>query len=164
MYLYPRYQQLFTTQFRMKRPIKISACACFAALLLHACHTPEEEKISECAARFVTAYFNMDFDEAAGCCTPESEKWIAFRASNITSDDLSTFNAQPHGCSVSATDVGHISDSLAVVRCTVENAVAADSLEQREGRMATRRTWTVPLVKRNGQWMVKMEAPLQNVE
>lgn len=144
--------------------MKISTCACLAALAFSACHTPEEEDISECAARFATAYFNMDFDGAAGCCTPESGKWLLFRASNITRSDLEAFNAMPHDSKVTVTDIEWTNDSSAAARCTVENAVAADSLEQREGRIAAHRKILVPLVKRGKQWRVKMEAPLQSAE
>ena len=43
-------------------------------------------------------------------------------------------------------------------------ALAPDSLEQREGRIAPRATYLIPLQKTGKKWRVRMEGPLRNAE
>lgn len=129
-----------------------------------ACSVPDGERISECAEGFASGYFNLDFDEAAGYCTPGSKKWLMFKASNITRQDIEAFNANPRDAGISVVDVELLDDSSARAWCVVENAVATDSLEQKHGRIVPRQKWIIPLVKRDKKWFVKMEAPLQNAD
>lgn len=129
-----------------------------------ACKAPEEEKAAECAERFASCYFNLDFEGASGYCTQESMKWLSFRASNITRRDIDEVNAHHLAATISVNQVELANDTSALVRCTVNNAIAADSLEQEQARMTTRQEWMIPLVKRGKRWWVRMEAPLQNAE
>lgn len=128
------------------------------------CRASDEEKISECTEDFAAGYFNLDFNAAAEHCTPESMKWLTFRGSNITSQDIEVFNAKPHATGVSVTEVKLLNDSSARVRCVVDHVVATDSIEQEQGHTVSQQQWIIPLVKRENRWLVKMEAPLQNAE
>ena len=148
----------------MRKGLWIWGCICVATHLFTACQPSEDEKITECAQDFAYAYFNMNFDQADACCTQESRKWLSFRASNITERDIEAHNTQSGVVQTGIDNIRWQNDSTVLACCLTENAVAADSLEEKQGHIAQRRKWWIPLVKRNGKWRVKMEAPLQSAE
>ena len=135
-----------------------------AALLAAGCTSEEEEKAVAQATAFAEDYFNLRFDEAFARCTPDSRKWIAFRASNITERDLETLRAAGEDAYVGSARCERMDDSTAVVRCVVCEALAPDSLEQRKGRIASRATYLIPLQKTGKKWRVRMEGPLRNAK
>ena len=64
-----------------------------AALLLAACGPSErEEEAEQTVLRFAETYFGCHYKEAAQLCTPSSEKWIRFVATNVTDSDLIGLN------------------------------------------------------------------------
>ena len=96
-----------------------------AALLAAGCTSEEEEKAVAQATAFAEDYFNLRFDEAFARCTPDSRKWIAFRASNITERDLETLRAAGEDAYVGSARCERMDDSTAVVRCVVCEALLA---------------------------------------
>ncbi len=141
-------------------------CLSASAFLLIACGLrkgKEEEKALLQARGFAENYFLFQFDEAYSYCTPESKTWIAWKASNINADDLKSFNRAgvlPE-IEIGAFRQEAMNDSCASVYCTVYNELASDSLE-RSGTVISKRVYLLPLVKRNGEWLVKMAGPLRS--
>ena len=132
--------------------------------LLCGCQREEEEKAVRQATEFAEDYFNLRFDEAFKSCTPDSRKWIAFRASNITEKDLEAVRAAEEEAYVASARCTRMDDSTALVRLVVCEALAPDSLEQPEGRIARETAVFIPLKKEGRKWRVRMEGPLQNAE
>ena len=126
------------------------------------CMSEEEERAAAQAKKFAENYFNLHFEEAYETCTPDSRKWIAFRASNITERDLEAVRNATEEAYVSSVSCELTSDSTTLARCTVHEALTADSLEQREGRILEKAEYTIPLVKQGRRWRVRMEGPLRN--
>ena len=106
------------------------------------------------AEQWATAFFSCDYHQAAALCTPESERWLRFAASNTTEQDLALL--QEKTLEVAATDFfPDANDTLRVVEVEVQNflqptAVGAPSVLQEEG------VFHICVVKRGGQWLVKM--------
>lgn len=123
----------------------------------------EEEQAVAQAREFAECYFNFRFDEAYRCCTPESRAWIALKASNVNAKDVEAANRNGRETRVEIGDFRRDkdSDSCATVRCTAYGVLLSDSLE-RAGAVSERAVFVVPLVRRAGQWLVKMEAPLRS--
>ncbi len=146
---------------------KIS-CAAFCliagAFITTGCMSEEEERAAAQAKDFAENYFNLRFEKAYETCTDDSRKWIAFRASNITERDLEAVRNAPEEAYVSSVNCKLTSDSTAIARCTVHEALAADSLEQRTGRILEKAEYAIPLVKQGRRWRVRMEGPLRNVK
>lgn len=148
----------------MNTSFRTPLCLLAAFILLFACRLSDEQEIMERSADFARAYFNLRFDDAAALCVPESMPWIDFRASNITLSDTEAFNALPHEAQVSVSHVEWLCDTLVQTFCTVNGFISADSIEQTAGHVVPQQTFRIPLVKRNGMWLIKMEAPLQSAE
>ncbi len=123
----------------------------------------EYEQAKLTAEGFSAAFFNMDFDRAASFCAPESYPWIRFKASNITEKDLEVYNREQRLAESELDDLTFRNDSTAVAVCNLSHVLLTDSLE-RQATMAQEMTFRIPLVKRDGKWLVKMEGPLQSVK
>lgn len=147
----------------IRNTCRLASCL-LAALFAAGCVSEDEEKAVAEAKGFAEDFFNLRFDEAYAHCTPDSRKWIAFRASNITEKDLEAVRAAEEDAYVGSAHCERMDDSTALVRCVVCEGLAPDSLEQREGRIRPRATYLVPLQKTGEGWRVRMEGPLQNAE
>ena len=90
----------------------------------------DSDKATDVAVQWGEAFFNCDYHAAEALCTPDSRRWLQFAASNTTQHDLDLL--KQHAAEVEATDYFPVaSDTLRVVELAV--------------------------VKRNGQWLVRME-------
>lgn len=119
------------------------------------------EEITGTVDEFAEYYFNFDLNGTIKTCTPESKKWLSFLASNIRQEDIDILKAQKEGSWHETGDIIFTSDSTVNVECKVFNFLKIDTLG-RAGSMTEHATYKIPLVKRNGKWKVKMEAPLQS--
>ena len=123
----------------------------------------EHEEAKVVAESFSAAFFNMDFERAASFCVPESYAWIRFKASNITGRDLEVYNREQCTAEAELDDLTFPNDTTATAICNLSHVLLTDSLE-RQATMAQEKSFIIPMVKRNGQWLVKMEGPLQSAE
>lgn len=123
----------------------------------------EHEAAKAVAEGFSEAFFNMDFDRAASYSAPESYIWIRFKASNITKKDLEVYNREQRTAESELDDLTFLNDTTATAICNMSHVLLTDSLE-RQATMAQEKSFIIPLVKRDGQWLVKMEGPLQSAK
>ena len=121
----------------------------------------DEHGIDAAADSFATNYFNYRFVRSLQFCTPESEKWVRFAASNIIQEDIDTLRAQASGASYEIVDVDERNDTSAIVQYRVSDFMLIDTLG-RAGRIVSDCVFDVSFVFRQGKWLVKMEAPLQS--
>lgn len=54
----------------------------------------EEEQLRMDADSFAVNYYNWHFEKALRFCTPESEKWLRFTASNVHQADVDSLRAK----------------------------------------------------------------------
>lgn len=136
-----------------------------ALFFLSSCSYNEEnilkEEIAATVDEFATHYFNFDFNNTLNACTPESRKWLSFISSNVLQEDIDILKAQKEGAWHETEDINLTSDTTATAVCKVFNFLKIDTLG-RAGRMTEQATYKIPMVKRNGKWLVKMEGLPQN--
>ena len=135
-----------------------------AAWLLNACSHAEidaDAAAKEQAQKFAEAYFNYDFVKARQFVTSDSEKWLRFAASNVVQEDVDLLNAIQKSASVEVTDCDYQNDSVAHVTLAVYNVVLKDSIGQ-PAYMAGEAEFALSLVKRNGDYQVRMEGLPRN--
>lgn len=123
--------------------------------------TDDEADITEAADSFAAGYFNLDFAKAKRFCTPESEKWLRFRATNVLQEDIDILKKQQTCATCSVSSVKITSDTTAIVACKVENYLRTDTLG-RPGCMTRSGSCTLKAVKRADAWFIKMEGLPQN--
>lgn len=110
---------------------------------------------------FALNYFNLDIPSSAKYCTPESNRWLKFYAGNVSEEDLAVLQRQDEPASYEITDVAMLADTSAVVACKVSNFLKIEYVEK-AGEMADDEVFYIPVVRRDGRWLVKMEAPLRS--
>lgn len=139
--------------------------AALLPLLFAACNSilyTEEDRMRNNINNFASAYFNWQYKEALPFCTPESERWLRFAASNVTQEDVDLLRAQQEGASHKIDSINYDKgDTTATAYITVKNFLQADSIDT-PAHMVKRARICIPLVLRNKKWLVKMEVPLQS--
>ena len=114
----------------------------------------DETNAQNVAEKWAAAYFHCDFHDAAKYCTPESQRWLRFAASNTTQHNLDLLSAKPVNIDIEDCYAAN-SDTLYIVRLSVENflkpTALGDTTTQADG------LFDLTLVKRDGEWLVKME-------
>lgn len=142
----------------------------FAGLLcntLPSCHripSDDREAATICAQDFTDHFYNYEFDEAYECCTSESRQWLMWHASQLTEEDLTVLNAHPERATTDIMQVelsGQTPDSILIATCRINHVWLADSLE-RPPHYCEQIGCTLTMVKREGEWLVKMEGPLRS--
>ena len=63
-------------------------------LLTASCSYREEKAVEQSVVGFAQNYFNLRYQKALNACTPESEKWVRFKATNITQEDVDVYNSK----------------------------------------------------------------------
>lgn len=140
-----------------KQSIFLFALFILAVSCTHTFHT--DQRI-EALDGFATAYFNYDFQTAAKFCTPESEKWLRYEASQMKESDVERLVAKEHGISYIVNSVEKQSDSLSVATLEVYDYymnTAVDSVGQEESKVI----FVIPMCYQNKQWLVTLKSPLR---
>ncbi len=130
---------------------------CFTVLLMTGCGVgmADDQAAQEVALEWADAYFNCDYHAAAEYVTDESEKWLRFAASNTTEADLQLL--RDHPATVEADEYFPVAnDTLRLVTLTVQNPLATVTIGE-DSRQMDEGTFQVSVVKRDGEWKVRME-------
>lgn len=145
--------------------MKISFLTIICLLIFGSCtkhyQSEDEEDIMSVTDLFASSYFKLKLKEAIPLCTPESEKWIRFMASNIFQEDIDVINGNTESTTHETDGVNYVNDTLATVKCDVYNVFKIDTIGQ-PGRISEHEVYNINVVKRDGKWLVKMEGPLQS--
>ncbi len=145
--------------------MKISFLTIVCLLIFYSCtehyESEDEEKIISTTDSFATHFFNYNLKEAMPFCTPESEKWIRYKASNIFQEDIDVLRNQDEGATHKTDDITYVNDTSAIVKCHVYNVMKTDTIGK-PGRISEHEIYNINLVKRDDKWLVKMEGPLQS--
>ena len=116
--------------------------------------TESNQAVMNIAQSWAEAYFNCDYHDAEQYITTESQKWLRFAASNTTEQDLQLLQA--HDVTIETTDDTVCNDTLHVVTLQVSNYLAPTALGDSVA-IASQGVFQVTVVKRDGQWQVRME-------
>ncbi len=116
-----------------------------------------QEQLTETIDSFAYHYFNYHLPQALRFCTPESEKWIRFVASNMKQADVDLLRNQEEEAEIVA-DVPEVSetDTLADIQLTVKNHLMKDSIGK-PGHFANKVQYDILAVKHQGKWLIRLE-------
>ena len=132
-----------------------------AAILVAGCDVgmDGDQQAREVAGDWADAYFNCDFKDASGYVTPESQKWLQYAASNTTEEELKMLK-NAGGARVSVSDsFDEANDTMRLVTLNVTNVLTT---QQQKPVIAEEGTFKVMVVKRDGEWQVRMAGLLQS--
>ena len=114
----------------------------------------DSDQATDVAVQWGEAFFNCDYHAAEALCTPESHRWLQFAASNTTQHDLDLL--KQHAAEVEATQYfPEASDTLRVVELVVRNSVSPN-INAEESTQQDEASFHVTVVKRHGNWLVRM--------
>lgn len=113
------------------------------------------------ADSFALNYFNLDIPSSAKYCTPGPKRLLRFYAGNVSEEDLAVLQCHDEPASCEIIDVAMQTDTSAVVKCKVSDFLKIGDIDK-AGEMADDEVFCIPVVRRGGRWLVKMEAPLRS--
>ena len=126
-----------------------------AAILVAGCDVgmDGDQQAREVAGDWADAYFNCDFKDASGYVTPESQKWLQYAASNTTAEELKMLK-DAGGARVSVNNsFDEANDTMRLVTLNVSNVLTT---QQQKPVLAKEGIFKVTVVKRDGEWLVRM--------
>lgn len=126
-----------------------------AAILVAGCDVgmDGDQQAREVAGDWADAYFNCDFKDASGYVTPESQKWLQYAASNTTAEELKMLK-DAGGARVSVNNsFDEANDTMRLVTLNVSNILTT---QQQKPVLAEEGIFKVTVVKRDGEWLVRM--------
>ncbi|MBO4827545.1 MAG: hypothetical protein J5506_10020 [Prevotella sp.] len=116
-----------------------------------------EGRLEACADSFATHYFNYQFEAARRFCTPESEQWLKYAASNVHQADVDVLKTLSEGAGI---EIERISiddgDSTATVYISVSNFLCMDTIGT-QGHMMRHARFVLPAIYADRQWKIRME-------
>lgn len=130
-----------------------------ALLGVTACmHKGSESQLKENVDSFAVHYYNWHFEKAAAYCTPESEKWLKFAATNVRPADIDSLRAKTADAEVGVDNVDFDdNDSTALAIVHVKNFLQMDSIGQ-AALPHKEATFRIPVVIRGEKWLVNLES------
>lgn len=130
-----------------------------ALLLMGSCSYSEEKAIEQSAVSFAQKYFNLHYCQALSECTPESEKWVRLKASNITQEDLDILNTQTDSAACTVESI-EIDGNNAITIVEVRNFLNCDSIGK-PGTICPNAKFKLTLKKIGKQWKVDIQSPIK---
>lgn len=135
------------------------ACAVLGFLSLLSCqsHEGSDTQLKEDADSFATHYYNWHFEQAMRYCSPGSEKWLRYAASNVRQADIELLRAKASDATVEVGDIDFLNGGdSATVSVTVSDFLRMDTI----GTGATpvgKATFLLPMVIHEGKWKVVLD-------
>lgn len=129
-----------------------------AGMCLAGCdmHKGSESQLKETADSFAVHYYNWRFGKAVHYCTPESEQWLRFAATNVHSADIDSLRAMAADAEIRLGDVEFDeNDTTATAIFHVKDFLQMDSLGQ-AAKVHKEATFRIPMVIRGEEWLVKL--------
>lgn len=117
--------------------------------------TEKNDQLELAADSFGLSFFNWQYQKAAKWSTEESLKWLKLQASQITQEDVKTFNEQPEGVEVEINSINTTSDTTATVTYEIHNYVVNNILTS-SPTVIPDTVYTVNMVKRHGKWLTHL--------
>lgn len=127
-------------------------------LLTASCSYREEKAVEQSVVGFAQNYFNLRYQKALNACTPESEKWVRFKATNITQEDVDVYNSKRDTaeCDVESID---LDDDKATAIVEVRNFLNCDSIGK-PASICPNAKFKLELKKQGEKWMVDVQSPI----
>ena len=120
-------------------------------------HEGSEDQLKADVDSFATLYYNWHFPKAVKYCTPASERWLRYAASNVHPADIELLRQKPEDATIEITDVNFGDDEVsAVVTLTVSNFLQMDTIGQ-EAHLIPLSEVQLPMQLHGDKWKVKLD-------
>ncbi len=130
-----------------------------SALTIVGCqaHEGSEEQLKTDVDSFATYYYNWHFSQAAKYCTPESERWLRYAASNVHEADIELLRQKEEDATFEIKDIDFGDDEVtANVVVTVCNFLQMDTIGQ-AAHLVEQADFHLPMELSQGKWKVKLD-------
>lgn len=125
-------------------------------------HEGDEDQLREDADSFATNYFNWHFERALEFCTPNSELWLRYMASNVNQEDVDSLRGKEEDATVEIKDITYHGDGdSATVTVTVNKSLQMTSIGKPPHRVDYD-TFSFPATIHEGKWKIRMGSPLRS--
>lgn len=120
-------------------------------------HEGSESQLKEDVDSFATYYYNWHFEQASKYCTPESEIWLKWAASNVHPADIDLLRAKQQDAIVELGDIDFHDDEVsATVSIHVKNFLQMDSIGK-VAKLVDNANFQLPMVIHEGKWKVGLK-------
>ncbi len=141
---------------KIRLTISLTIVGCVLIGLCACTDHKNEEQLRDTANAFAQTYFNWQFNDALTHCTPSSQRWISYAASQVKQDDVDKLRSAEQGARSEIKKIHYDEgDSVASVVMKVENFLSMDSLDA-VGHFVKSATYTLQLVRQTKQWKVRL--------
>lgn len=141
---------------KIRLTISLTIVGCVLIGLCACTDHKNEEQLRDTANTFAQTYFNWQFNDALTHCTPSSQRWISYVASQVKQDDIDKLRSAEQGASSEIKEINYEEDdSVASVVMKVENFLSLDSLGT-VGHFVESATYTFQLVRQAKRWKVRL--------
>ena len=142
--------------------LAVIVVACILAYNGCQTHEGDEKQLKEDADSFATYYYNWHFDKAAKYCTPESELWLRYLASNVHQPDIDLLRSKREDAIVEIEDIAYHDDGIsATVSLNVTNFLQMDTIGM-PAHLVRKAIFSLPMVLHDGRWKIRMDSPLRS--
>lgn len=125
-------------------------------------HEGDEDQLKADADSFATYYYNWHFEKAVKFCTPESEQWLQYVASNVHQPDIDLLRSKKKDATIEIQDISYSDDGVsATVSLNVTNFLQMDTIGK-EAHLVKQATFSLPMVLHDGRWKIRMDSPLRS--
>ncbi len=118
-------------------------------------HEGSEQQLTEDIDSFATYYYNWHFEKAVKFCTPESEKWLRYAASNVKQADIDLLHNKPEDAAVSIENIDYPDEKNAIVSISVSNFLQMDTIGK-VAHIKESTTIQLPMTLHDGKWKVAL--------
>ncbi|WP_146014585.1 hypothetical protein [Hoylesella buccalis] len=141
---------------KIRLTISLTIVGCMLIGLCACTDHKNEEQLRDTASAFAQTYFNWQFNDALTYCTPSSQRWISYAASQVKQADVDKLRSAEQGARSEIKKIHYEEgDSVASVVMKVENFLSMDSIGT-VGHFVESATYTLQLVQLNKQWKVRL--------
>ncbi len=119
-------------------------------------HKGSEDQLKNDADSFATYYYNWHFPEAIKYCTPESERWLRYAASNVHEADIMLLRQKAEDATIEIKDIDFADDGKsAYVTLSVYNFLQMDTIGQ-AAHLVEQADLQLPMELHEGIWKAKL--------
>lgn len=120
-------------------------------------HEGSEDQLKTYADSFAIRYYNWQFPDAAKYCTPASEQWLRYAASNVHESDVELLRQKEEDATVEIKDVDFADDEASAhVTLSVSNFLQMDSIGQ-EAHLVPHSEVQLAMEMHEGKWKVNLD-------
>ena len=129
----------------------------YLSFCLMACGPSSQEKRTEAVAlSFSKTYFNWQFGKAMTYCTPASQKWMRYAASQVHQGDVDLLRALDEGAKCRVKNVWfEAEDSVATALVSIENFLHMDTVGS-TAHLVKKANFKLRIVRSDKTWKVEL--------